>query len=577
MKIWHELIETLKTARAIRRGAGWPFLSQIHRDRSSHVETWATYGQGAKIAERDAITREDLRADECNSNVKVAVRAISDAIKSLPIRAKRVTIEDGKEVEEDDADSQLAAWIKEPNPEHDISELMAHATKCFLLDGNAYLTIEPNTGPFPGLETWPRDPRQVRVLITPNGQHGGYKIGLLPQDSRTYPRERVIHLRDIDPNRPFYGEGRIQGIRDEIAMDYYVNQFNSGFFKAGCLINTMFAPKRELTTVQHKQLLDQLKADLQGVDRMWSLFINKYPGELLSPEIKHKEIAFEGLLRMNREKIFSAFGLPPFRGGVMEYANYANTLSQDKDFWNNTIWPILNVYEVCFNGWLVQPCFDENSRMRFDLSDVPALKGDPKEQAEIMKLLVDAGILDVDEARERLDLPKKKPENEQPIKKALVKAMQKRRVTALASLHEITHGGRDMFWLDGSEYQGRKIYDLESYNKIDASGALGLRQTLYERCQELGNGSAPHSYLAVDRSPALPLLIRFIQDHNRRIFQNVIYLLNAAVRIKSPYQEIVRQLRINLSDDYAREIGDLVMREIDESAKRIIKTKMERS
>lgn len=576
MKLWSEIIETLKMAREIRR-RGMLSLWQEHKDRSSYVETWATYGKGAKLALRDPITRYDLQADEANSNVKVAVRAISDAIRSLPVRAKVVTVEDGKEIEEDASDSSLAAWIERPNSEHDISELMSHTTKCFLLDGNSYTTIETNTGPFPGVETWPRDPRQVQVIITENGQHGGYRIGLGPQEARNYKRDRLIHVRDIDPNRPFYGESRIQGIRDEIALDHYVNQFNSGFFKSGCLINAMFTPDKELSPTQHKQIMDALKADLQGVDRMWSLFINRYPGKIESPEIKHKEIAFENLLRMNREKIYSAFGLPPFRGGVMEYANYANAIEQDKDFWNNTIKAILQVIEICFNRWLIRPLLGEDLRMRFDMSDVPALKGNPKEQAEIIDILVNADVIDTDEARERLDMPKRETSPETPIGKVLIKERRQRRTTALAALHKLTHGGRETWWLDGSEIQARKLYDVEQYNVTDATGSLAFRQAIYEKCRELGNGSAPDSYAAIDGGPALPLLVRSVQEHNRQTFENVRSLLAAASANKAPYPEIQRQLRIVMSDDISREIMRFVSAQIERAAKAILETKAGRS
>lgn len=570
------MVQSYRMARVIRKNP--TMMWEGHRDRSSHVETWAAYGQGAKSAERDAVTRHDLVADEVNSNVKVAVRAISDAVRSLPVRAKTVAIVDGAEVEEDDMDSPLAGWIESPNPEHDISEVMSHTVKCYLLDGNSYHTIEPNIGPYKGIEAWPRDPRQVKVLIARSGQHGGFKIGE-GEHAVKYPRNRVVHIRDIDPNRPFYGESRIQGIREEIALDHYANQLNMAFFRNGGLVDLMFVPKSRLSDVQHKQLLDALKDDLMGVERMFSIFINKYPGELIHPNVKHKDILFGDLLQMNREKIYAAFGLPPFRGGVMEYANYANALMQDRDFWNNTIKPILLTIESAFNRWLVQPMFGMDMRLRFDTSDVPALKGDPKEQAETMKLnaeavklLVEADVIDVDEARELLEVPARRR-----TASAALRKMQARRRTALTVLRKVTNGGADMWMLDGSKYQVRKMFDAVQYNEIDAASlALTLRQSIYARACEVGNGSAPKSYAEIDKSPAVSLITRVVQEHNRCLFDDLASTLSIAAKRKVPYIEVARQVQQTLSDSRARSIESAIANEIDEWAATLVNKDAER-
>jgi hypothetical protein len=103
----------------------------------------------------------------------------------------------------------------------------------------------------------------------------------------------------------------------------------------------------------------------------------------------------------------------------MEYANYANALAQDLDFWNNTIIPILMVFEAAINKQLIWPIYGEEFQIKFDLSDVPALKGDPLKQSVEYKNYVDSGVMTPNEVREKLDLPplpkeEKKPIGEQP-------------------------------------------------------------------------------------------------------------------------------------------------------------------
>jgi hypothetical protein len=107
------------------------------------------------------------------------------------------------------------------------------------------------------------------------------------------------------------------------------------------------------------------------------------------------------------------FGLPPFRGGVMEYANYANALAQDKDFWNNTVKPVTCTLEDAFNKQLIWRYWGRDVALRCDYSDIPALKGEPKEQAEIQVMLVNAGIVTRNEVRAERDM---EPLGEEPRK-----------------------------------------------------------------------------------------------------------------------------------------------------------------
>ena len=120
--------------------------------------------------------------------------------------------------------------------------------------------------------------------------------------------------------------------------------------------------------------------------------------------MNHTDIAFLDLLKTNREKIFGVYGLPPFRGGVMEYANYANALAQDLDFWNNTIQPILTIISSAFNKQILWPVYGQDIRMCFDLSSVPAIQGDPSEKVNRLVLLQQSGIVSSDYVREELGI-----------------------------------------------------------------------------------------------------------------------------------------------------------------------------
>ena len=388
--------------------------SEQLKDRSAGIESWVHYGN-QKVAGRDPKTYHDIDAEKVNSSVYIATRAISDAVASLPVKIIGMETIGGIEREYEDQDHPANEIVKNTNTLHTWIDFIRHQVKSYLGDGNAFATIERATGPNDRFEMWPRDPRQVKMTLSESGSPDGYIIGHGTPRTRKYKLNQVLHVRDLTPGSPYYGISRINSVRDEIMMDHFANRFNSKFFEHGATLHTWFQPEHDLNEDQHNQLLDLLTSDMSGVENAFKLFVNRFAGKLTTADIKHKDIAFGELLRHNREKIFGAFGLPPFRGGVMEYANYSNALAQDLDFWNNTIMPVLMVFEASLNKQLIWPLYGTEFQIKFDLSNVPALKGDPLKKSIEYKNYVSTGIMTANEIREKLDLPPLPEDQKEPV------------------------------------------------------------------------------------------------------------------------------------------------------------------
>jgi HK97 family phage portal protein len=451
----------------------------MFKDRAAPVEVFKKYGLVNKWVQRNPITAHDVEAPRVNANVNIATRAIADAIAGLPVRVVTVESVGGIDREVEDSDHPANIILKMPNPTNTWSEFINFMVKSYLLDGNAIATIERSTGPNLGVEIWPRDPRYVEISKDKKkyrfGQHSSVQI--------TFPRNRIVHIRDMDTSDPFWGMGRLQSVRDEIMMDFYVNQFNSKFFENGALFSLMFTPDHDLTEDQHTEILDALNADLSGVDKAFGLFINRFAGKIEKSGQTHNRIAFMDLLKHNREKIFGVFGLPPFRGGVMEFANYANALAQDLDFWNNTIRPILTVLEDGFNKQLIWPIFGTEVKVVFDIESVPAIQGDESEKIKNLLALKGANVVSAEYVREQLDIsedaapdepePVAKPEDgdeEQPtepapeeereVQNAVFRLIKQHRLQIIERLRELTVQGVLMGVLCDPDSQSKRLYKL---------------------------------------------------------------------------------------------------------------------
>ena len=456
------------------------------KDRSAPIDAWIHYGN-QRVAARDPKTKHDVEAYKVNSNVYIATRAISDAVASLPCRIVGMETVGGVEREYEDIDHEANQIIEKPNPSHSWVDVVRHQVKSYLGDGNAFMTIERSTGPNTRVEVWPRDPRTVKMTLSEGGTPDGYVIGSGTTRARSYKLHQVTHVRDVDPDNPFYGSSRINSVRVEIMMDHFANEFNKNFFQHGGALHLMFTPDHDLGDSQHEALLEALSSDLGGVDKAFKIFVNKYAGKLTNADLKHKDIAFLELLKHNREKIFGVYGLPPFRGGVMEYANYANALAQDVDFWNNTIAPILMVLEATFNMQLIWPIYGTEYRMKFDTSDVPALKGDPLDRAEEYCKYKKNGIMTADEVREKLDmapLPKEEkvpippvadeeePEGEEPepeeqeeAERGIHSVLREQYAAVAINIKNMTANGSMMSMIWHPESQAAECFDVRKASK----------------------------------------------------------------------------------------------------------------
>ena len=555
------MIRIFNMVRRFFRSVGPVF--EALKDRAAGVEIYKKYAT-QEWAQRHPKTQHDIEAPKVNSSVYIATRAISDAIKSLPVNIVETETIRGVEREIDDNDHPANDLIRNPNPEHTWSEIVDHVGKSYLNDGNAIMTIERMTGPNLNFEVWPRDPRCVDI----NTKNRSYRFGKFTANQRVYPRNRVIHMRDMDVDDPFWGTGRVNTVREEIMMDYFVNRFNSNFFRYGATLNLMFTPDHDLTEDQHQQILDAMSADVGGADQAFKIFINKYAGKFEFPDQKHKDIAFLDLLKNNREKIFGVHGLPPFRGGVMEYANYANALAQDKDFWLNTIAPIIKVIEDAFNKQLLWPNYGPDIRLRFDLDSVPAIKGDQTDIEDRLLKLKDKGIVSAEYVRQQLNIDEdaapvvpdaldpdkveEKPEvsEQEEVENALFKLFKLQREQAVDKAHKMTAGGSLMSVLCNPNTQAPKLYDTVWAAKSLRNNIQPLlRKVLMTRGTEFFEGKGVFDM----EHPLLSGLSRHVTFKMEDVIDQNIVMLRAVLDDADRYNWTYRQLEKRIKGVFSYE------------------------
>ena len=335
-----------------------------------------------------------------NAHVAVCVSVLADAVSQLPADIIRVEISNGSRTEIDDNAHPANFMFKGPNPDMTWSDFQQGIIASLLLDGNTYIAI--SRMPI-GPQLFLLDPAKIRIIYSKHKSHiVAYEYGY-GEEKQTFTRDEMIHMRDFNVSSPLKGTSRLESLHKELQMDEYIKSYNANFFKNGCTVGAMWSPERQLAPNQFKQIQKAMRAALSGTTKAFSLFVNKFPGKLEFPEQKHKDIAFLELLKYIRETINAVFRVPPYKAGILEYANYANSTQQQESFWTDGIIPLLRRIQDIINKDFIWKYYDEDHELKFNTKNISALQGDPKQRMEILTAYKREGILTTDECRADID------------------------------------------------------------------------------------------------------------------------------------------------------------------------------
>jgi HK97 family phage portal protein len=221
------------------------------------------------------------------------------------------------------------------------------------------------------------------------------------QGQFAYSFAEIIHVKRPNPADPFRGLSPLIAAFKPVLLDRFSTEHMIRFYKSGARLGGVITSEKHLNKEQLSRFQRSFEGNYTGRQ-------NHHRTLVLPPGMKYEAIeqnpAETSLLdfcRYNREAILAAVKVPPIKVGVMEHANYANALVQLKLFFQDTIIPHLTLIEDGFNNKTSLMPPGSNFRMKFDLSQVEALKENFKDTAETAKAMMDGGM-SVNEVRARV-------------------------------------------------------------------------------------------------------------------------------------------------------------------------------
>ena len=270
----------------------------------------------------------------------------------------------------------------EPNPFQDVSTFKRNLIIDLLIDGNIFVY-------FDGAHLYHLPAEHVTIETDENT----YIKKFVYDHSVDYSPSEIIHIKENSFNSIYRGVPRLKPAHRTMMLMQNMRKFQDNFFKNGAVPGLVLKSPNTLSEKIKERMLQAWVAryNPQSGGRR-PLFLDGCLEVENLTEISFKDLDFQDAIHNNEKIILKALGIPPI---LMDSGNNANIRPNHRLYYLETILPIVNKIAYAFERYFGFK-LDEN------VSGIPALQPEMRDQAGYYATLVNTGIMTPNEAREAL-------------------------------------------------------------------------------------------------------------------------------------------------------------------------------
>ena len=270
----------------------------------------------------------------------------------------------------------------EPNPFQDVSTFKRNLIIDLLIDGNIFVY-------FDGAHLYHLPAEHVTIETDENT----YIKKFVYDHSVDYSPSEIIHIKENRFNSIYRGVPRLKPAHRTMMLMQNMRKFQDNFFKNGAVPGLVLKSPNTLSEKIKERMLQAWVAryNPQSGGRRPLFLDGGLEVEDLT-EINFKNLDFQDGIAANEKIILKALGIPPI---LMDSGNNANIRPNHRLYYLETILPIVNKIAYAFERYFGFK-LDEN------VSGIPALQPELRDQASYYATLVNTGIMTPNEAREAL-------------------------------------------------------------------------------------------------------------------------------------------------------------------------------
>ena len=273
---------------------------------------------------------------------------------------------------------------KEPNPFQDISTFRRNLLIDLLIDGNIFVY-------FDGQHMYHLPAEKIDIET----DETTYINKFVYDNSIEYSTSEIIHIKENSFHSIYRGVPRLKPAHRTMQLLVNMRNFQDNFFKNGAVPGLVLKSPNTLSEkIKDRMLQAWIARYNPSTGGRRPLFLDGGLEVDNLTEVNFKELDFQEAIRSNEKIILEALGVPPI---LMDSGNNANIRPNQRLYYLETILPIvkkiMKAYERFFGFKLVE-----------DVTGVPALQPELRDQASYYASLVNTGIMTPNEARESLNL-----------------------------------------------------------------------------------------------------------------------------------------------------------------------------
>jgi HK97 family phage portal protein len=354
------------------------FIGASNEEKLNPAQFVISRNEGMSIDTREVVTNY-RNAYEQLEIVNRAVNMIVDDVSEIPFRVdEKITGTTG--VKKNVRKSKVNILLNiEPNPFQDISSFKRNLIIDLLIDGNIFVY-------FDGAHLYhlPAD------KVTIHSDEKQYVSHYTFENSVDYSVDEIIHVKENSFNSIYRGVPRLKPAYRTMQLLGNMRAFQDNFFKNGAVPGLVLKSPNTLSEKIKERML-----------QAWTMRYNPTTGgrrplildgglEVSTlTNINFKELDFQTSITANEKIILEAMGIPPI---LLDGGNNANIRPNHRLYYLETILPIVKKL-----GYAMERYFGFS--LSEDVTDIPALQPELRDQAAYYATLVNTGIISPNEAR----------------------------------------------------------------------------------------------------------------------------------------------------------------------------------
>ncbi|MDE0722659.1 MAG: phage portal protein, partial [Flavobacteriales bacterium] len=212
-----------------------------------------------------------------------------------------------------------------------------------------------------------------------------------------YTPKEIIHIKENSFNSIYRGVPRLKPAWRTMQLLGSMRRFQDNFFKNGAVPGLVLKSPNTLSEKIKERMLAAWVAryNPQSGGRRPLFLDGGLEVENLT-EVNFKDLDFQQAIASNEKIILEAMGIPPI---LLDGGNNANIRPNHRLYYLETILPIVRKIGYAFERFF-------GFKLDEEISGVPALQPEMRDQAGYYSTLVNTGILTPNEAREALRFEK---------------------------------------------------------------------------------------------------------------------------------------------------------------------------